>query len=465
MCEMKSKYKLVLINPVNKHRKGFVIDRVSKYPPLNLALIAALTPSNWTVKIIDEQFDDFKFEDADMVGVTAFTAQINRAYEIGTVYKKKGITTVIGGIHASTIPDEASRYFNVVVSGEAEAIWPQVIKDFENGTLNKRYFGRPAEMNMLPRARHDLLHPDYLYSPIQTTRGCPMQCEFCSVHQFNGKRFRTRPVEDVLNEMEIMPDKRMAIIDDNIIGYTKRSQQRAIELFKGMIKRKINKVWFAQASINFADNEDVLKYAYEAGCKMVLVGIESEKEAQLKEQKKNLNIRYRQDKYENVFNRIKKNGISVLGTFIFGLDSDTVEDLHQRAEYIIDCSVDCYQTSILTPLPGTGLYDKFIKKNRLVATNYPIDWQKYHAFEVVMKPKRMSSDTLKKEMNLIWQKIYDKKVIMRKFLNTMKATRDKTSALWALSSNITYHNVTLESTENPITGEDVINQAVSPNAL
>ncbi len=456
----RKKYKLILINPINKHRKGFVIDSISKYPPLNLALIASLTTDNWAVKIIDEQFDDFTYEEANLVGITAFTAQINRAYEIASLYCKQGIKTVIGGIHASSLPEEAGKFADVIVCGEAEGIWPQVIKDFENNTLKKRYDGELAKMNMLPKARHDLLHADYLYSPIQTTRGCPMQCEFCSVHQFNGKKFRTRPVDDVLNEMEIMPDKRMAIIDDNIIGYTKSSQQRAIALFKGMIKRKINKEWFAQASINFADNDDVLKYAFEAGCRMVLIGIESEKLTQLKEQKKTLNIRYQHDKYEEVFRRIKRNGISVLGTFIFGLDSDTVEDLHQRADYIINCGVDCYQTSVLTPLPGTKLYNKFKSHKRLIDINYPEDWQKYHAFEVVMKPNQMSPQTLKKEMNLIWQKIYDKNVILRKFLNTMKATRNKTSALWALSSNITYHNVTLESTENPITGEDVINQSI-----
>lgn len=455
------KYKLLLINPRNKHRKGFSQNRFSKFPPLNLAIIAALTPDYWDVEIIDEQFDEFEFKKADLIGITAFTAQIKNAYDIAGIYKNKNIPVIIGGVHVSIYPDEALKYADSIVTGESEGIWRKVIQDFENNQLKKKYDGKLVSMEKIPAARHDLLHPDYIYSPIQTTRGCPMQCEFCSVHLFNGKKFRTREVNEVIKEMKTMPSKKeMAILDDNIIGYSLNSQQRAIKLFKAMIKNKIDKIWLTQASINFADNEDVLKYAYEAGCRMVLIGIESEKEEQLREQKKNLNLNYFQDKYEEVFHRINKNGISVLGTFIFGLESDNVDDLHERADFIINSSIDCYQTSVLTPVPGTTLYERIKSENRLIDDNYPDDWQKYHAFEVVMKPKQMTAETLKNEMNQIWHKIYSKEVILKKFLNTKRKTKNKIAALWALSSNINYRNITLEGSADQISGADILNSNI-----
>lgn len=440
----KKKYKLLLINPQNQRRKGFVIDKESTYPPISLGIIASLTPGNWDIEIHDEQFDIFEFEKADLVGFTAFTAQTTRAYEIAALYREKGIPTIMGGIHASMMSEEASDYMDSIVIGEAESIWPQVIKDFEAGELKPRYKGELKPMDNYPFARHDLLHPNYVYSSIQTTRGCPWQCEFCSVHQFNGRKYRARPIENVLDEMEMMPHERMFIVDDNLIGYSKSSKERAVELFKGMIKRKINKEWFTQTSLNFGDDVDLVKYAYEAGCRMVLIGIESEKEAQLSEQNKSLNLRYTQDKYETAFDRIHKGGVSVLGTFIFGLDADTVEDLHARADYILNSGVDAIQTSILTPMPGTILYKRFQKEGRILCDNFPRDWERYHAVEVALKPKQMSPETLKIEMKKVWDKIYNKKVFLRKFIHALRETKSPRSAAWALTTNIHYHNIVKE---------------------
>lgn len=444
MKKNSGKYKLLLINPQNQRRKGFVIDRESTYPPISLGIIASMTPSNWEVEIHDEQFDPFVFKQADLVGFTAFTAQATRAYELAKIYRDKGIPTVMGGIHATMMADEAVNYMDAVIEREAESVWTEVIADFEKGDLKRRYKGELMPMDHYPMARHDLLHPQYVYSSIQTTRGCPWQCEFCSVHHFNGRKYRARPINEVLDEMERMPKDRMFIVDDNLIGYSKKSKERAIELFKGMVKRKINKEWFTQTSLNFGDDVDLVKWAYEAGCRMVLIGIESEKEAQLKEQKKALNMKYRQDKYEATFDRIHQGGVSVLGTFIFGLDHDTVDDLHARGEYIVNSGVDAFQTSILTPLPGTILHKRFEKEDRMLYTNYPDDWQKYHATEVAMKPKNMSPETLQKEMREVWGKIYNKKVFLNKFIHTLRATKKPRSAVWSLTTNIHYHNIMLE---------------------
>lgn len=157
-----------------------------------MAIIAGLTPNNWQVKILDENFDSFEFEDSDLVGFTAFTSTAPRAYELAAIYKERNIITIMGGIHASMLPDEAMQYVDAVVIGEAESIWAKVIYDFENNTLQKKYIGELCELGGKPIPRHDLLSKEYLFSAIQTTRGCPMQCDFCSVSTFNGSLYRDR---------------------------------------------------------------------------------------------------------------------------------------------------------------------------------------------------------------------------------------------------------------------------------
>jgi radical SAM superfamily enzyme YgiQ (UPF0313 family) len=181
-------------------------------------LVAALTPKDWTVEIVDENFAPFEYRKADLVGLTAFTATVNRAYEISGLYRKHGVATVMGGIHASMMPDEAMKYADAVVACEAESVWPQVIADFEAGKLQEVYNGELLGLKEMPQPRRDLFHSGYMFGSIQTSRGCPMDCEFCSVTAFNGNRYRKRPMEDVLDELQNIPQKRVFFIDDNIIG-------------------------------------------------------------------------------------------------------------------------------------------------------------------------------------------------------------------------------------------------------
>ncbi|MEA3504172.1 MAG: cobalamin-dependent protein, partial [Bacteroidota bacterium] len=183
-----TKKKLLLINPQSQHRTGFALTRSSKYIPLGLGIIAALTPKNWDIELIDELFEPFTYRDADLVGFTSFTSNINRAYELAAIYRKKGIPTVLGGIHATMQTQEAMQYMDIIVSGEAEEVWPQLIKDFENGELKSLYKGDHIDLKKVPIARHDLWHKDHIFGSIQTSRGCPMNCDFCSVHKFNGNR-------------------------------------------------------------------------------------------------------------------------------------------------------------------------------------------------------------------------------------------------------------------------------------
>jgi radical SAM superfamily enzyme YgiQ (UPF0313 family) len=431
--------KLLLINPVNIARVGLTINKSSRFPPLGLGIVAALTPNDWVVKIIDENFTEFTYQEADLVGITAFTASVNRAYEIAKIYRDKNIPVIMGGIHASLQSEEAVTYVDSVVVGEAEDIWNRVIEDFESKNLQKIYISEKIDLIKMPQASHDLFDKRYLFGSIQTARGCPMDCEFCSVPSFNGHTYRQRPIEDVLDELEKIPQKMIFFVDDNIIGYGKSASKRALDLFKGIIERGIKKEWFCQASLNFADDEEILKYAAKSGCRMVFLGLEAENIESLKDANKKLNIKMGVNSYENAFKKINKYGIAVLGAFIYGLDSDTSEILYNRTNYIINSGVDVIQTTFLTPLPGTRLFNTMLKEGRLLHTNFPLDWNYFDMTEAIFKPKLMEPAELSLSMDKCNADVG--KVIWKKFFKTLIATRNFKTAMWALSSNINYQNV------------------------
>ncbi len=262
---LKSK-KLLLINPVNPGQTGVTVNKSSIFPPLGLGIIAALTPEDFEVKIIDENIESFKFENADLVGITAFTASSNRAYELAAIYREQKIPVIMGGIHASMLPDEALKFVDTVVIGEAETIWEEVISDFCRGELKQVYRGQFPDLKNTTVPKRELFSNQYLFATIQTSRGCPIDCYFCSVTPFNGKKYRQRPYEEVLDELGKIPQQMIFFVDDNLLGYGKEAEERAINLFKGMLERKLNKKWFCQASLNFGDNEEVTSGLTESYC-------------------------------------------------------------------------------------------------------------------------------------------------------------------------------------------------------
>lgn len=436
--------KLLLINPVNPRKTGLTVNVSSRFPPLGLGIVAALTPDTWKVEIVDENFEPFHYKKADLVGLTAFTSAATRAYQIAGLYKKKGIPTVLGGIHASVQPEEALQYVDCIVIGEAESVWSNVISDFEAGTMKRIYRGERLTLKDMPQPRRDLFHPNYMFGSIQTARGCPMDCEFCSVTVFNGRQYRQRPVEDVLDELETIHQKRVFFVDDNIIGYGKKAEERAVALFKGMIERGIKKDWFCQASMNFGDNKEVLKYAGKSGCRIVFLGVEAENVDALQEVNKNLNIKM-QDMYEETFSRINNCGIAVLGAFIYGMDSDTPEALRRRTDYILKSKIDVMQVTFLTPLPGTRLFDRLHHEKRLLYTDFPADWDHYDMTEVTYEPLSMGQKALADAMSESVHHLYSGPSLYRKFLKTWYTTGSFTTAMWAYSSNINYRNVAFRS--------------------
>jgi radical SAM superfamily enzyme YgiQ (UPF0313 family) len=425
---------LLLINPTSRLRPGFNVNRATRNQPLSLGIIAALTPPDWKIKLIDENFREFHYYEADLVGLTSFTSTAPRAYEIAAVYRARGIPVIMGGIHASMLPDEALEYVDTVVQGEAEGIWPEVIRDFEQGTLKRRYISPTGEVIRQPKPRRDLFHPGYVCAAIQTTRGCPMNCSFCSVSAFNGRQYRFRPIDDVLDELQEIPQKFVFFIDDNITGHNDTSRERAKELFRGILKRGIKKIWLSQASIHFADDPELLRLAYRSGCRMIFLGIESETAVQLEEANKRLNLSRGVSSYEKVFRTIQRHGIGVIAGLIFGWDSDTVESIRNRAVFARRCGADSFQTSVLTPLPGTSLFEKIRMEGRLLYSRFPADWQRYDFFEPTIRHPRFSAEELDDEIERAKQNIYRPRVILHKNLKTFLRTRDLMAG-WILSLN------------------------------
>jgi radical SAM superfamily enzyme YgiQ (UPF0313 family) len=437
------KHKLVLINPVNPARTGLTVNKGSRFPPIGLGIVAALTPASWEVELVDENWEPFTHRPADLVGITAFTASARRAYEIAAMYRQRGVTVVMGGIHCSMRPQEALQHVDAVVIGEAESVWPQVVEDFEAGGLHREYRGTWSDLAGAPSPWRDLFHPDYMFASIQTSRGCPLNCEFCSVSAFNGQRYRRRPTAEVLAELETIPQKMLFFVDDNIIGYGKDSRQVALELFKGMVKRKLDKLWFCQASINFADDEEVLFWAGKAGCQMVFLGLEAEQADALAEVHKQLNLQHGVDSYAKAFARIQRAGIAVLGAFIFGMDGDTPQKLKHRSDYMIHQRVDVMQTTFLTPLPGTRLFERYQTEGQLLYTDFPQDWDHYDMTEVVHRPAGMPAAELAGFMQSNNRRMYTWPVLVRKAIGTLFHTHNPMAAMFAWSSNLNYRNVGL----------------------
>jgi radical SAM superfamily enzyme YgiQ (UPF0313 family) len=437
--------KLLLIHPVNQLRKGFVNHESTSFMPLGLGIVAALTPPDWEVELIDDSFGEFSYKPADLVAFTGFTANAPRAYEIAAIYREKGIHTVMGGVHATMCTDEVAIYMDTVFTGEAEGAWPALISDFEAGRIKKRYDGGIVDIHDIGIARRDIFKKyPYHYDSVQTSRGCPQGCDFCSVTQMCGKTYREREVEDILDELEKTTHPLIFFVDDNLVNQKKGAEERAIRLFKGIVERGIKKYWFSQAALNFADNDEVLHWARKSGCMMVLMGIEAENPNALKDVRKNFNLKRGVKSYDETFRRIHKHGISVLAAMIFGMESDTKADLYARRDFIRDSSCDSYQCSILTPLPGTALYHRLKEQNKIVLNNYPDDWQQYDNMMAIVNTSNLGREELDMVMRDIWYSLYNKKAMRKKMFRTLWNTKSFKTAYWAYASNHNYGRMLLE---------------------
>ena len=429
--------KLLLINPLDKNTCAFS----NHFPPLSLAYVAGLTPREWEIELIDENWEVFVSQESDLVAISAMTIQINRAYEICTIYKKMGIPVVLGGIHASMAPEEALNYATSVVRGEAEGLWQKVINDFINGKLKKIYESSsyPSLQNMVI-PRRDLFSKKYRFDSIQTSRGCPFNCDFCTVPAFNGRKYRSRPIDEVIEELKRIRKKFVFFVDDNIIGYGKENEERAIALFEGILKSGIKKNWISQASVNIADNEKLLELMKKSGCLGLLIGFESIDMEILQKYGKTQNLRKNEvpeKLYKDVINKMHKHGIAVDGYFCYGRE-DTQESILNSLEFIVNSRIDIINTPIVIPSPGTSLYKKLY--NEIEFKSYPMDWNKYLS-RLVYCPRKISKKEFYKAWIISARKLNSVKEILKRSYHSLIWSRDAFLTLMILLFNFGYKRI------------------------
>ncbi len=397
--------RVYLINPTNPlvssvSAKESRWNRYRVWKPLSLMVLAGLTPPEWEVAIVDENLgmpDYAAMPRPDLVGITAFTSQAPRAYDVAAGFRRLGVPVVMGGIHATMCSQEVLARVDAVVTREAEGIWPQVLADVRQGALKREYEGGFAEISEFAPARHDLLPARYAFGAIQTTRGCPLNCTFCSVTTFNGAKYRQRAIPEVVREFQSIREKLVLVVDDNLIGTRPEHIARAKDLFRALAHANLRKQWVAQATINFADDEELLTLASKAGCRGVFIGFESPSPEGLRELGKKYNLLKARDFPASV-RRIQRHRILVAGSFIIGLDVDEPGIGQRVAEAASRYGVDNLNALFLTPLPGTSLWDQMKSEDRLALTAFPKDWQYYTLTFPVARYKHLSLDGILQEM-------------------------------------------------------------------
>ena len=436
--------RLYLINPSNPLVSIVNIresrwNRYRVWKPLSLMVLAGLTPPEWEISIVDENLgtpDYSAMPRPDLVGITAFTSQADRAYEVAGHFRHLCVPVVMGGIHATMCMEEVMERVDSVVTGEAEGVWSQVLEDVRNGGLKRRYDGGLARISDVPMARHDLMATGYACGSIQTTRGCPLNCNFCSVTAFNGAHYRQRPIEAVVNEFRIIPEKYVLVVDDNLIGTRHKHIGRAKDLFRAMEQAKLGKQWVAQASINFADDEELLVLAAKAGCSGVFIGFESPTPEGLLELGKKYNLTKGRDFRASV-RRIQRHGILVVGSFIIGLDIDEPGIGMLVAETAHRYGVDFLNALFLTPLPGTRLWDQMESDDRLALQSFPEDWRYYTLTFPVARYKNLSLEGIIGEMISCDRAFYSMLRILRRVWSSLWHRR---KPLISLAGNFSYRN-------------------------
>jgi len=408
--------RLLLVDPYprdNQYHLTASERRAVWFPKLSLPTIAAYTPETWDVDLVDEAVQDIDFDHpCDIVGLSIMTCYAPRAYEIAKEFRRRGKTIVMGGVHPTYCPDEALEHADAIVCGEAEDLWPRLAADYEAGTMQRIY-----KMTAFPSLvqykspRVELLSPDsYMTRQCSfTTRGCHFDCEFCSVSPFNGKTTRRRPVDEVVTELqnvqrwirselvERIRDEplwnaflatvkiRLGVEDGSIVAFVDdlHNSNRAYcrELWTALKPLKLK--WGCQATLFLGDDEEMVKLAAESGCVSVFVGMESLDEDCLDETNKPFN---RVQKFAQEIAMFHKYGIMVNPGIVFGFDNDDEAVFERAVDFLTKNRVELAYFNVLTPLPGTALFDRYNNAGRI----FDRDWSKYDGKHVVFQPSRMT---------------------------------------------------------------------------
>jgi radical SAM superfamily enzyme YgiQ (UPF0313 family) len=378
-----------------------------------LPLLAALTPAEHEVTIVDEAFEaDDASEDVDLVGITVMTDLALRAYQIADAYRKRGIKVVMGGIHATVLPGEALQHADAVVIGEADTVWPKLLSDATSGNMQQLYrVGTFANLAGMPIPRRDLYpkRTSDSYTPLaagmETGRGCPYNCEFCSIESVMGRQYRMRPTHEVIAEIISAGNSNLFFVDDALAV----NRATARKLFEEMIPLGLK--WAGQGYVSLAEDLDLLRVMKRSGCVGLLIGFESVQKKLVGGMPKITSLRIG---FEEAVRRFHGEGISLLGAFVFGFDQQTPEVFDQTFEFSLKNRLDAVELRILTPFPGTRLYSRLMKEGRM----YSPDWwlHGYPADTLLFHPKGMTPDQLVNGFVHLNRQIYSVNAILKRFL-------------------------------------------------
>ncbi len=401
-----------LIQPEMKMRPMDTKLKTRMSPPLGLLTIANMFYREHTVIIENENIRDLNYDEAvDIVGISITVDVLPRAVEIAKRFRERGVTVVGGGIQITACPEYMTEEFDAVSVGMAEKTWFDIVRDFQRGELKKIYTcsGSIKGSDIIPPAYNLINKGDYLYTNIVcTSRGCPFKCDFCyNSCEHCRDIYINRPIEDVLADIRAIGKKHIMFIDDNFIGNPKWTR----EFVKAL--KPLNIKWNAAVSSNIGDMPELLDEMAESGCQSLFIGFESLNERSLKNVHKNQNSI---EKYEKLVNELHSRGIMINASFVFGLDGDDVTTFKATLDWIVKNKIETVTSHILTPYPGTKLYDDFVKDNRITS----FDFSEYNTASVVFKPENMTAEELYEGYINIYKEIYSLKNIIKRIPKSRK---------------------------------------------
>jgi len=355
--------------------------------PLVFALLKALTPEHIDICFYDERLESVPFDEpTDAVALTINTFTARRAYEIAQTYESKNIPVIAGGFHATLLPEEVLEFVRTVVVGDAEDTWPRILDDLLNDTLQERYFSTMPPMCDTVPDRSLFKRQRYLpILPVQFGRGCPHQCDFCSIHAVYDSSLRQRNLDDLCRELAPIRGKHILLTDDNLLHNKKMAENLFIEL------KNIGLRWSCQISINAIADKNFIAHMAESGCTSVTIGFESLNTGNLRQMNKNVNQHH--FNYSEAIHACNEVGIMVYGTFVFGYDHDTKESFNETLDFALAHNLFLANFNPLTPFPGTRLYDRLMAENRMIYKGW---WLKddVRYGQAVFHPRGMTADEL-----------------------------------------------------------------------